>query len=442
MKFITAAKVGIAVICSSLVTQQCVVCGGADDHVISSEQQQQQQRLRHRKAAVVQQPLPSPPTLLPPPRDIRLNATTTSAATAAAAAAATASSMDDNLHVFGPVVFDTYHDPHDDGQQRRRLAEPGGYLILFDKSITNVERHAKRLAKELRKEAKEIMTATIHAVYMSNLTDNDIEYIRAYPGVSEIDPNYLVHMFGPDNRNRHRAVVATTSSNDGNMFTVAAAAATSTTSSKARGQSVNDDDDDDDDDEYGDDDSSSSPDSDGDNTIVRAKNAKQQQLTESQKQRQRRKNQMARPDKSSNLQPVPWNIKRVGGPHKYRGKAKVFIIDTGIDLENNDLNVNLHFAKNFINPGESAQDDHGHGTYCAGIIGALDNKIGVVGVRPGVKVVPLKALDSEGSGGYAGIIAAVEWVARHGKKGDVVNMSLGGAYYQPLDDAVRAVRIH
>jgi Subtilase family len=76
---------------------------------------------------------------------------------------------------------------------------------------------------------------------------------------------------------------------------------------------------------------------------------------------------------------------------------------------------------------------------CAGIVGALDNKIGVVGVRPGVRVVPLKALDQDGSGGFAGIIAAVEWVARHGKEGDVCNMSLGGGYYQPLDDAVRAV---
>ena len=60
-----------------------------------------------------------------------------------------------------------------------------------------------------------------------------------------------------------------------------------------------------------------------------------------------------------------------------------------------------------------------------------------MGVRPGVRVVPLKALDKDGNGDFAGIIAAVEWVARHGKPGDVCNMSLGGGFYQPLDDAVR-----
>ena len=64
--------------------------------------------------------------------------------------------------------------------------------------------------------------------------------------------------------------------------------------------------------------------------------------------------------------------------------------------------------------------------------------IGVVGVAPGNIVVPVKVLDSRGSGTTSGVIAGVNYVASAGVAGDVANMSLGGGISQSLDDAVSA----
>ena len=72
----------------------------------------------------------------------------------------------------------------------------------------------------------------------------------------------------------------------------------------------------------------------------------------------------------------------------------------------------------------------------------MDNSIGVVGVAAGATVVPVKVLDSRGSGSYSGVIAGVDFVA--GKvdpdcKCDVANMSLGGPPSDALDNAVIAL---
>jgi subtilisin family serine protease len=135
-------------------------------------------------------------------------------------------------------------------------------------------------------------------------------------------------------------------------------------------------------------------------------------------------------------QTIPPGITRVGGPVNYTGSAKAWIIDTGIDLDHPDLNVNTTLAKTFVPRGTSAEDDNGHGTHCAGIVAAEDNNIGVVGVAAGAAVVPVKVLDRRGSGAYSTIIAGVDYVRTTASSGDVANMSLGGGAYDPIDQAV------
>ncbi len=132
-------------------------------------------------------------------------------------------------------------------------------------------------------------------------------------------------------------------------------------------------------------------------------------------------------------QSTPWGINRVGGTKDGTGKT-VWIIDTGVDYKHPDLRVDTRRAKTFI--GRSATDDNGHGTHVAGTIAALNNTIGVVGVAAGATVVPVKVLDKNGSGYLSDVIAGVDYVAKYAKAGEVVNMSLGGGYYQPLNDAV------
>ncbi|MCK5171593.1 MAG: S8 family serine peptidase, partial [Bacteroidales bacterium] len=134
-------------------------------------------------------------------------------------------------------------------------------------------------------------------------------------------------------------------------------------------------------------------------------------------------------------QVVPYGIARVGYGN---GEGKVaWILDTGIDFDHEDLNVDIARSKTFVRS-KSADDDNGHGTHCAGTVAAIDNEVGVVGVAAGATVVAVKVLDRKGGGAYSGIIAGIDYVASAASAGDAANMSLGGGVYQAIDDAVYA----
>jgi subtilisin family serine protease len=80
---------------------------------------------------------------------------------------------------------------------------------------------------------------------------------------------------------------------------------------------------------------------------------------------------------------------------------------------------------NFVNDNNSPQDNHGHGTNCAGIAAATGNNgIGVAGMNWKCRIMPLKALDADGAGTAATIAAAITYAANMGA--DVISMSLGG----------------
>ena len=124
---------------------------------------------------------------------------------------------------------------------------------------------------------------------------------------------------------------------------------------------------------------------------------------------------------------LPWNILQTGyGRGDLQPTKTVWIIDTGIDLDHPDLNVDTERSRSFVTGQPSADDLNGHGTHVAGIIGAKNNNVGVTGVASGARLVALKVLDQLGEGKLSGIIQAVNYVLQNGKSGDVVNMSLGG----------------
>ncbi|WP_266366864.1 S8 family serine peptidase [Tellurirhabdus rosea] len=123
---------------------------------------------------------------------------------------------------------------------------------------------------------------------------------------------------------------------------------------------------------------------------------------------------------------LSWNVSATGFGRGDRQTDKTaWVLDTGIDFDHPDLNVDEERSQNFIG-GTTADDDNGHGTHVAGIIGALNNTIGVTGVASGVSLVALKILDSEGDGKLSTIVQAVGYVSRVGKAGDVINISIGG----------------
>lgn len=135
-------------------------------------------------------------------------------------------------------------------------------------------------------------------------------------------------------------------------------------------------------------------------------------------------------------QTVPWGIARVG-TRNYTGTGRAFVIDSGVDLDHPDLNVDVALSRSFTSE-RDANDGNGHGTHVAGTIAARNNSIGVVGVAAGARVVAVKVLTRSGSGSTSGVIAGVDYVGATANANDVANMSLGGGISQALDNAVVA----
>jgi subtilisin family serine protease len=136
-------------------------------------------------------------------------------------------------------------------------------------------------------------------------------------------------------------------------------------------------------------------------------------------------------------QSTPPGITRVNGTD-YTGSNVAWIIDSGIDTDHPDLNVDASRGFSAFTSGKDAgtDDGHGHGTHVSGTVAAINNDIGVVGVAAGATVIPVKVLNSRGSGSNSGVIAGVDWVGQNGISGDVANMSLGGGTSSALDNAV------
>lgn len=148
-------------------------------------------------------------------------------------------------------------------------------------------------------------------------------------------------------------------------------------------------------------------------------------------------------DTSTSTQKTPWGITRVGGfADASTSSVTAWIIDTGIDLDHPDLNVDLSRCKTFAAGTTNADDMHGHGTHVAGIVGAKNNTIGSVGVAAGIKLVSLRMYDDAGSGSVSNAMAAFDHVAANGAAGDVVNYSSGPSSRwtsQAFDDCVKNV---
>lgn len=109
----------------------------------------------------------------------------------------------------------------------------------------------------------------------------------------------------------------------------------------------------------------------------------------------------------------------------FQGQAiKVAVIDTGVDLDHPDLQANMISGKSFVSGVSSPDDDEGHGTHVAGIVAAVNNNGGVIGVAPKAKIMPIKVLNSQGSGTIFAVADGIEWAADNGAK--VINLSLAG----------------
>ena len=158
-----------------------------------------------------------------------------------------------------------------------------------------------------------------------------------------------------------------------------------------------------------------------------------------------------------------WNLplRHTADGQKPGTGVTVAIVDTGIDAEHPDLAGNLARVTTAV-LGSSVRprlrdatlgaplvvdevglrdapfvgrDGNGHGTFCAGLVAALDDGTGIVGVAPGVRILSIKAMTSSGDGRDEEIARGILDAAELGA--ELINISVGGsAPSQVLADAM------
>jgi subtilisin family serine protease len=133
--------------------------------------------------------------------------------------------------------------------------------------------------------------------------------------------------------------------------------------------------------------------------------------------------------------PAAWDVTR-GSP-----TIVVAINDSGIDPFHPEFSGKLLPGYDFVD-GYSTTDWFGHGTHVAGIVAAVaGNGIGIAGVAPNCKLLPVRVLDADGMGYASDCAAGVVWAADNGA--NVINMSYG-CYVQSViewDAIVYAMRL-
>ncbi len=140
-----------------------------------------------------------------------------------------------------------------------------------------------------------------------------------------------------------------------------------------------------------------------------------------------------------------WHLAKIGAPAAWDVEmgdgVVVAVCDTGIEAEHPDFMGNVQL------PGYNAVDDssdispiHFHGTAVAGVVAAFgDNKIGVVGVAYGSRILPVKITNRADTGAWTSDLAeGICWAADHGAK--VVNVSYSGCEDPVIDEAARYIR--
>src|SRR5207302_8926076 len=107
--------------------------------------------------------------------------------------------------------------------------------------------------------------------------------------------------------------------------------------------------------------------------------------------------------------------------------APLAVVDTGVSAAHPDLTgrVRTDLGATCLYPSPCtagpATDDEGHGTHVAGIAGAATNNgIGVAGVAFSSPIIPVKVLDSTGSGYDSDVASGIVWAAQQGSR--VINL--------------------
>ncbi|KOU18489.1 S8 family peptidase [Streptomyces sp. WM6368] len=111
-----------------------------------------------------------------------------------------------------------------------------------------------------------------------------------------------------------------------------------------------------------------------------------------------------------------------------------YILDSGIDFRHTEFGGRARAGFDAIGDGRNGADCNGHGTHVAGTVGGE-----TFGVAHKVSLVSVRVLGCDGRGPWSGIIAGLDWVANNARQPAVLNASLGGDRFEPVNDATNAL---
>lgn len=114
----------------------------------------------------------------------------------------------------------------------------------------------------------------------------------------------------------------------------------------------------------------------------------------------------------------------------------VAVLDTGVERNHEDLVVLPGYDATGQGGDGAPSANQGHGTSCAGLIGAVgDNGLGVVGVAPGVRILPVRVTNPAATYTPADIAAGIRYAFQHGAR--VLSNSWTWDDFPELHEAIR-----
>ena len=139
--------------------------------------------------------------------------------------------------------------------------------------------------------------------------------------------------------------------------------------------------------------------------------------------------------------PAPWALDRVDqaslpldGAYRstFAGRGvTAYVVDTGILTTHTEFGGRASLGLDLVGDGRAAGDCHGHGTAVASLIAGSGT-----GIAKAAAVVGVRAMGCDGTGTFSQVLAAVDWITANAARPAVVNLSLAGPAYEPLDTAI------
>ncbi|MGH2772001.1 MAG: S8 family serine peptidase [Actinomycetota bacterium] len=127
-----------------------------------------------------------------------------------------------------------------------------------------------------------------------------------------------------------------------------------------------------------------------------------------------------------------WGLHRVRADASWgtaRGSGMLIaVIDSGVYLGHEDLRNKIAPGRDFVDGDSTPNDGNGHGTLVAGIAAAeTGNGVGIAGVAPDARIMPVRVFDSSGNADSDQVAAAIDWtVANTDPRRLVLNLSFVG----------------